>query len=130
MKLGRRQETENASISIFRASGHTFRSSKGCSGSSNAASRSESRKNPRLHADLMRMAMEDPLYRACWGTFFTSENANEQRAHMYVNMIINHRLMMWELRSITEAHLWAISSIVLSGPVGWRFWTDAREDGR
>ncbi|MEV8631972.1 DUF6082 family protein [Streptosporangium sp. NPDC051023] len=80
-----------------------------------------------LHTDLMRMAMDDPIYRACWGTFFTSENPDEQRAHMYVNMIVNHWLMMWELRAITEAHLRAISVVVLGGPVGWRFWTDARE---
>ncbi|MEV4746331.1 DUF6082 family protein [Streptosporangium sp. NPDC049248] len=80
-----------------------------------------------LHGDLMRMAMEDPLYRASWGAFFTSEDTDAQRAHMYVNMIVNHWLMMWELRSITEAHLRAVSSVVLSGPIGWKFWTDVRE---
>ncbi|MGW4420880.1 DUF6082 family protein [Streptosporangium sp. NPDC004631] len=80
-----------------------------------------------LHGDLMRMAMEDPVYRACWGAFFTSENPDRQRAHMYVNMIVNHWLMMWELRAITEAHLRAVSAVVLSGPVGWRFWTDTRK---
>ncbi|MER7207510.1 DUF6082 family protein [Streptosporangium sp. NPDC000239] len=79
-----------------------------------------------LHTDLMRMAMDDPLYRACWGTFFTSQDADEQRAHMYVNMIVNHWLMMWELRAITEAHLRSVAAVVLAGPMGWRFWTDAR----
>ena len=80
-----------------------------------------------LHTDLMRMAMEDPVYRACWGSFFTSDNTDEQRAHMYVNMIVNHWLMMWELRPITEAHLRSIAGVVLAGPISWRFWTDARQ---
>jgi Family of unknown function (DUF6082) len=80
-----------------------------------------------LHGDLMRMAMEDPLYRACWGDFFSSTNEDAQRAHMYVNMIINHWLLMWELNAITEQHLRAIASVVLSGEIGHRFWSDGRE---
>lgn len=67
--------------------------------------------------------MEDPVYRACWGAFFTSENTDKQRAHMYVN----HWLMMWELRSITETQLRSVAGVVLSGPIGWRFWADARQ---
>jgi len=35
---------------------------------------------------------------------------------MYVNMIANHWLMMWELHSITEAHLRSITGVVLAGP--------------
>jgi Family of unknown function (DUF6082) len=80
-----------------------------------------------LHGDLMQMAMEDPLYRACWGDFFSSEDEDAQRAHMYVNMIINHWLLMWELNAITEQHLRAIASVVLSGEIGHRFWSDGRE---
>jgi Family of unknown function (DUF6082) len=80
-----------------------------------------------LHGDLMRMAMEDPLYRACWGAFFSSEDEDAQRAHMYVNMIINHWLLMWELSAITEQHLRAIANVVLSGEIGHRFWSDGRE---
>lgn len=56
------------------------------------------------HTDLMRMATEDPVCRACRGAFFTSKNTGEQHAHMYVNMIVNHWPMMWEPHSITETH--------------------------
>ncbi|GAA4633133.1 hypothetical protein GCM10023196_069480 [Actinoallomurus vinaceus] len=80
-----------------------------------------------LHGDLMKMAMEDPLYRACWGAFFSSEDEDAQRAHMYVNMIINHWLLMWELNAITEEHLRAIARVVLSGEIGHRFWSDGRD---
>lgn len=80
-----------------------------------------------LHGELMKMAMDDPLYRACWGGFFTSDDEDAQRAHMYVNMIINHWLLMWELNSITERHLREISRVVLSGEIGHRFWTAGRK---
>ncbi|GAA0969240.1 hypothetical protein GCM10009555_015960 [Acrocarpospora macrocephala] len=80
-----------------------------------------------LHADLIKMAMDDPLYRACWGAFFTSEDEDNQRAHMYVNMIVNHWLLMWELRSITEPHLRAVARTVIEGPIGRKFWEDVRD---
>lgn len=79
-----------------------------------------------LHGELMRMAMEDPLYRACWGAFFTSDDPDAQRAHMYVNQIINNWLTMWELRGITEAHLRSVASIVLAGPYGRKYWDEVR----
>ncbi|MEU7880084.1 DUF6082 family protein [Microbispora bryophytorum] len=79
-----------------------------------------------LHGDLMKMAMDDPLYRACWGQFFSAEEEDSQKAHMYVNMIINHWLLMWELRAITETHLREISRTVLEGPIGRKFWHDVR----
>ncbi|MFI7690643.1 DUF6082 family protein [Nonomuraea sp. NPDC049655] len=79
-----------------------------------------------LHGDLMKMAMDDPLYRACWGAFFASGDEEGQRAHLYVNMILNHWLLMWELRSITEAHLREIAATVLAGPIGRDFWRQAR----
>lgn len=80
-----------------------------------------------LHSDLISMAMEDPLYRACWGQFFSSDDEDAQRAHMYVNMIVSHWLLMWELNAITEEHLRAIASVVLSGRIGHTFWSDGRE---
>lgn len=80
-----------------------------------------------LHSDLMKMAMDDPVYRACWGAFFSSEEEDAQKAHMYTNMIFNHWLLMWELRAITETHLREISRTVLEGPIGRKFWRDVRE---
>ena len=80
-----------------------------------------------LHGELMRMAMEDPLYRACWGAFFTSDDPDAQRAHMYVNQIVNHWLTMWELRSITEPHLREVAQTVLAGPYGQKYWSEVRE---
>ncbi|MFI9593703.1 DUF6082 family protein [Nonomuraea sp. NPDC052265] len=79
-----------------------------------------------LHGDLMKMAMDDPVYRACWGAFFASGDEEGQRAHLYVNMILNHWLLMWELRSITEAHLREVAATVLAGPIGGGFWRQVR----
>ncbi|GIH77519.1 DUF6082 family protein [Planobispora longispora] len=79
-----------------------------------------------LHVDLMKMAMEDPLYRRAWGPFFDSEDPDAPREHMYVNLIISQWSMEYELGAITEDHLRSISRLLFSGPAGRRYWTNVR----
>ncbi|MGW4412874.1 DUF6082 family protein [Nonomuraea sp. NPDC004702] len=81
----------------------------------------------RLHNDLLKMAMNDPLYLACWGDFFADDDERSQRAHLYLNMVFNTWLLMWEQRSITEAHLRGIAWTVLSSPSGRVFWQQVRD---
>ncbi|WP_344938996.1 DUF6082 family protein [Sphaerisporangium flaviroseum] len=80
-----------------------------------------------LHADLMKMAMEDPLYRRAWGPFFESDDHDGPREHMYVNLIISQWAMEYELRTITEEHLRSIAHVLLSGPAGRRYWANVRD---
>ncbi|MBG0828960.1 hypothetical protein HS041_14390 [Planomonospora sp. ID67723] len=80
-----------------------------------------------LHADLMKMAMEDPLYRRAWGPFFDSDDPDTPREHMYVNLIVSQWSMEYELRTITEEHLRPIARTLFSGPAGRRYWTNVRE---
>ncbi|WP_424534621.1 DUF6082 family protein [Sphaerisporangium viridialbum] len=80
-----------------------------------------------LHADLMKMAMEDPLYRRAWGPFFESDDNDGPREHMYVNLIVSQWAMEYELRTITEEHLRSIANVLLSGPAGRRYWHTVRE---
>ncbi|GGS47925.1 hypothetical protein GCM10010156_03360 [Planobispora rosea] len=80
-----------------------------------------------LHTDLMKMAMEDPLYRRAWGPFFESDDSDIPREHMYVNLIISQWSMEYELGAITEDHLRSIARVLFSGPAGRRYWTNVRD---
>jgi hypothetical protein len=80
-----------------------------------------------LHADLMKMAMEDPLYRRAWGPFFESDDNDGPREHMYVNLIVSQWAMEYELRTITDDHLRSIAHVLFSGPAGRRYWHNVRD---
>ncbi|OHV66823.1 hypothetical protein BCD48_35640 [Pseudofrankia sp. BMG5.36] len=80
-----------------------------------------------LHVDLLRMAMDDEVYRRCWGDFFDSADPEEQRAQLYVNMIFSHWELMFELNALTEVALREAARIVLAGSDGRRFWEGSRD---
>ncbi|GIH98527.1 DUF6082 family protein [Planobispora takensis] len=80
-----------------------------------------------LHTDLMKMAMEDPLYRRAWGPFFDSDDHDTPREHMYVNLIVSQWAMEYELETITEQHLRSIAFTLFSGPAGRRYWGNVRD---
>jgi hypothetical protein len=79
-----------------------------------------------LHVDLLRMAMDDEVYRRCWGPFFVTDDPDGQRAQMYTNMIVSHWELMFELNAISEAHLREVAFVVFSGEEGRRFWSGSR----
>jgi hypothetical protein len=80
-----------------------------------------------VHTDLLRMAMEDQVYRRAWGPYFAAGDSDRQRQHMYVNLIISNWQMRWDLRDISEQHLRATAHVLLSGEAGQRFWAEGRE---
>lgn len=80
-----------------------------------------------VHAELLQMAMDDEVYRRCWGPFFASGDADAQRQHMYVNLIISNLQMRHELDAIAERHLRSTAHILFSGEVARRFWAEGRE---
>src|SRR5262249_17971419 len=80
-----------------------------------------------MHMDLMKLAMDDEMYRRCWGPDFSSDDPDEQRAQLYVNMIISHWRLMWELDAITEMHLRTIAAMVFQSDDGRVFWRDSRQ---
>jgi hypothetical protein len=79
-----------------------------------------------MHADLLKMAMEDELYRRCWGPDYSSDDPDEQRAQLYINLIVSHWQLMYELEAITVEHLRLLSYMMFLGPLGSQFWTDSR----
>jgi hypothetical protein len=80
-----------------------------------------------LHADLLKMAMENPEYMACWGPFRPGTDHAQLRQVMYTNMIISHWEMMYELGALTESHLRDLSSDMFRGEPGQSFWKRARD---
>ncbi|MBV9729064.1 MAG: hypothetical protein JO309_06580 [Pseudonocardiales bacterium] len=74
-----------------------------------------------LHVDLLRMAMEDPAYMECWGTYLTDSFEGE-RQYAYVNLIINHWYSMYELDECTDAILLAMAAELFSSAPGRHFW--------
>lgn len=78
------------------------------------------------HTDLMRKAMEDPLYARVWGALTPPGDFDSQREHMYVNLIISHWEMEYGLGAITEEHLRAIARGLFAEEAGRRYWRFAR----
>lgn len=79
-----------------------------------------------LHVELLRMAMDDELYLACWGPFGSHPDRDSQRQHMYVNLVVSHWQLMYEIDSLREPQLRAMADSLFSGDVGYRFWSDVR----
>lgn len=80
-----------------------------------------------LHVDLLRIALDDPLYMDCWGSFSSAAEQDAQRQHVYVNMIVSHWQTTYEIRGMDDTQLRAITESLFTGVPARRFWRDARE---
>ncbi|MGH4017200.1 MAG: DUF6082 family protein [Pseudonocardiaceae bacterium] len=74
-----------------------------------------------LHADLMQMAMADPVYMECWGSYIT-ENFDTERQFTYINLIISQWHSVYEIGEVTDARLRANAMSLFSGAPGYRYW--------
>lgn len=83
--------------------------------------------NRAVHIELLKMAMSDPLYCRAWGPFFASDDFDEAREHMYVNLIISSWQSRWRTYGTTEESLRVSMHVLFSGETGRRFWVTARE---
>jgi hypothetical protein len=80
-----------------------------------------------LHADLFRKALEEEIYLECWGPIGASTDRTWYRQHIYLNLIVSHWQLMWELGALTEPHLRLAARGIFAGPLGLRFWSEARD---
>jgi hypothetical protein len=80
-----------------------------------------------LHVDLLKMAMENPLYRRCWGPIGYAEDAETELQHIYVNLIFSEWQTSFEIKTMDERLLRAVARSLFRGEVGRRFWRNARE---
>jgi hypothetical protein len=83
-----------------------------------------------LHTDLLRMALEDATFLECWGPIGESTDVGWYRQHIYLNLVVSHWQMMWEIGAITERHLRLTAGDLFGGPLGRRYWSEARDARR
>ncbi|MEV5412824.1 DUF6082 family protein [Thermopolyspora sp. NPDC052614] len=79
------------------------------------------------HTELLFMAMEDPMYRECWGPFTTAQDEREFKQQLYTNLIVSYWQSRYELGTFTEEHLRHGAGTLFMGQPGRSFWEQARE---
>lgn len=80
-----------------------------------------------LHTDLLRMSLDDPEFMECWGIIGKSVDRSWHRQHIYLNLIVSHWQMMWEIGALTEEHVRILARGIFRGPLGFRYWKEARD---
>ncbi|MDN3025674.1 DUF6082 family protein [Streptomyces sp. S.PB5] len=79
-----------------------------------------------LHMELMKLAMENPEYLDCWGGPDSSRTVLLRRQHLYVNLVLSHWEVSYELGNITDHWVAATADELFAGEVGRSFWARAR----
>lgn len=74
-----------------------------------------------LHTDLMRMAMDDPVYMECWGPYIT-ESFDTERQFTYINLIISRWHSVYEIGEVTDIRLRAAAVSLFSSAPGLGYW--------
>ncbi|GGK78464.1 hypothetical protein Sme01_22860 [Sphaerisporangium melleum] len=79
------------------------------------------------HNELMTMALENDVYRECWGVFSAETDERTIRQQMYTNLIVSYWQTRFELGTFSETHLRHGASAIFSARPGRIFWRDARK---
>lgn len=77
-----------------------------------------------IHADLLSKALDDPGLLACWGPSRHGDD-EQDRQHIYTNLIVSFWRSMFEIGKITEAQLHALSARMFANTPGRRYWSVA-----
>jgi hypothetical protein len=72
------------------------------------------------HFEIIRMALDDPLYRQVYGARAMPEN--EARLEGYVNLLLEYWAMLWEFGDIQEERLRTILAELLGSSAGHAYW--------
>lgn len=80
-----------------------------------------------LHVDLLRMSLEDELYLRCWGEFSTASTTDGYKQHIYLNMIIQHWQLMFELGALGNDQLTNMAEDLMRSEPARMYWEDARK---
>ncbi|GII89116.1 hypothetical protein Ssi03_71060 [Sphaerisporangium siamense] len=79
------------------------------------------------HNELITMALDEPLYRECWGVFSAEKDEKSLRQQLYTNLIVSYWQTRFELGTFSETHLRHGATAIFSANPGRVFWRDARE---
>ncbi|ONI74635.1 hypothetical protein ALI144C_38010 [Actinosynnema sp. ALI-1.44] len=74
-----------------------------------------------LHVDLLRTAMDDPVYMECWGEYATDSFAAE-RQFTYVNLIVSYWRSVYDLGEVDDATLSVACGEIFSAMPGRTYW--------
>jgi hypothetical protein len=72
------------------------------------------------HFEIIRMALDDPLYRQVYGARTMPEN--EARLEGYVNLLLEYWAMLWEFGDIQEERLRTFLGELLGSSAGHVYW--------
>lgn len=79
------------------------------------------------HTELIRMAMTDPSLMACWGRLDANTSEVARRQHLYLNLVLSHWEMMYELGALTEGQLRQAADSIFRAAPGRTFWAASRD---
>lgn len=80
-----------------------------------------------MHMEFTKQAMENPEYLDCWGGPDASRTVLLRRQHMYVNLVVSHWEMWFELGDLTEQWLASMCDEIFAGEIGRSFWARTRQ---
>jgi hypothetical protein len=72
---------------------------------------------------LIRLAMQDPHYRQCWGARVAPEDVDEAD-YYYCNAILKNLKRAWQLHDLSEAQARAYLASLFDSEIGRTFWHD------
>lgn len=72
------------------------------------------------HFEIIRMALDDPLYRQVYGARAMPEN--EARLEGYVNLLLEYWAMLWEFGDIQEERLRSFLEELFGSSAGYVYW--------
>lgn len=75
-----------------------------------------------MHMDLLKLALDDPLYRPCWGAP-NSANIDDRQA-MYINLILSYWQARWDIGSSDESVIRAQAIQFFRGEAPRLYWQE------
>ncbi|MEN8649109.1 DUF6082 family protein [Streptomyces sp. 21So2-11] len=79
-----------------------------------------------MHIDLAKTAMENPQYLDCWGGPDATRSVLLRQQHMYVNLVVSHWEMAFEVGDLTDQWVAAGADEIFAGEIGRTFWARSR----
>jgi hypothetical protein len=78
-----------------------------------------------IHSELIRMAMDDPVYMECWGGSFSKQSHDKKRQAFYINLMIAQWAHLWEIGDMPEGTLRTLAVNELFGTIPGRVYWEA-----
>jgi hypothetical protein len=74
-----------------------------------------------MHIDVIKIALDDPIYTQCWGPRMAPQRVDE-RLFYYVNLILNLWFYCWDHGELRDEQVRLYAASLFEGAVGREFW--------